>query len=157
MAFKLKNKDKDKAKTDPKEGENKPSEKPKTGNKKSGKGKRAKEALGSGEAAVGSMIQDLRYGKSLSLEFFKHNAWLLLLMIVIILGLMGLRYKTKTKMEEIKKLKVELKRSESNMQHEKALYMTLIRDSELKRYVDEKGLNLTHPDQPPYVIYDDEK
>ncbi len=153
MAFKIRNKKKNEATADA-------SQAPPKGDKTSASSKRkraAKEALGSGEAAVGSMIQDLRYGKSLSIEFFKQNAWLLLLIIVVILGLMGLRYKTKTKMEEIKKLKVELKRSESNMQHEKALYMTLIRDSELKHYVDQKGLNLAHPEQPPYVIYDDTK
>ena len=56
-------------------------------------------------------VADVRYGRSLSVEFFKRNAWLLMVFVVAILSLMGLRYKTKTKMEEIKRLTVELQRA----------------------------------------------
>lgn len=42
---------------------------------------------------------------------------------------MGLRYKTKTKMQEIKALERELVRSESAKLQEKADYMSLIRES----------------------------
>ena len=41
-------------------------------------------------------ISDFRYGQSLSVEFFRKNAWLLILLLVVILSLMGIRYRTKT-------------------------------------------------------------
>ena len=76
-------------------------------------------------------MSELRYGRSLSIDFFKANAWLMLLFVVAILALIGLRYKTKTKMAEIKQLTVELQRAESHKLQEKSLYMSLIRESEM--------------------------
>lgn len=97
-------------------------------------------------------MSDLRYGRSLSVEFFKRNVWLLMVFVVAILSLMGLRYKTKTKMEEIKRLTVELQRAESSKLQEKAAYMSLIRETEMKRLVEEKGLGLEFQEFPPYEI-----
>lgn len=103
------------------------------------------------------LMNDMRYGRSLSLEFFRQNAWLLMLFVVAILALMGLRYKTKTKMEEIKHLSVELQRAQSSKLQEKAAYMSLIRESEMKKMVDEKGLNLQFQEYPPYELILDKK
>lgn len=97
-------------------------------------------------------MNDLRYGQTVSLSFFRQNAWSMLLIVVAVVALMGLRYKTKTKMEQIKKLQTEYQRSESAKLQEKAAYMTLIRESEMKRLVNEKGLGLTFQDQPPYEL-----
>lgn len=101
-------------------------------------------------------MNELRYGRSLSIEFFKANAWLMLLFVVAILALIGLRYKTKTKMGEIKRLTIELQRAESHKLHEKSLYMSLIRESEMVKMVREKNLNLEFQEQPPYELTDDE-
>lgn len=98
------------------------------------------------------LMNDMRYGRALSLEFFRQNAWLLMLFVVAILSLMGLRYKTKTKMEEIKKLTVELQRAQSWKLQEKASYMSLIREAEMKKLVDEKGLGLQFQEFPPYEL-----
>lgn len=98
------------------------------------------------------LMNDMRYGRSLSLEFFRQNAWLLMLFVVAIIALMGLRYKTKTKMEEIKQLTVELQRAESSKLQEKAAYMSLIREAEMKKLVDEKGLGLQFQEYPPYEL-----
>lgn len=97
-------------------------------------------------------MADVRYGRSLSVEFFKRNAWLLMVFVVALLSLMGLRYKTKTKMEEIKRLRVELQRAESSKLQEKAAYMSLIRETEMKRMVEEKGLGLEFQEFPPYQL-----
>lgn len=97
-------------------------------------------------------MSELRYGRSISLEFFKTHAWLMLVFLVAVISLMGLRYKTKTKMVEIKKLTVELQRAESVKLAEKANYMTLIRESEMKKMVAEKGLDLQFQEQPPYEL-----
>ncbi|MBJ2193953.1 hypothetical protein ED328_05460 [Muribaculaceae bacterium Isolate-001 (NCI)] len=101
-------------------------------------------------------MSELRYGRSLSIDFFKANAWLMLLFVVAILALIGLRYKTKTKMAEIKQLTVELQRAESHKLQEKSLYMSLIRESEMVKMVREKNLNLEFQEQPPFELTDDE-
>lgn len=98
------------------------------------------------------LVNDVRYGRSLSLEFFRRNAWLLMLFVVAIIALMGLRYKTKTKMEEIKYLSSELQRAQSSKLQEKAAYMSLIREAEMKKLVDEKGLDLRFQEYPPYEL-----
>ena len=101
-------------------------------------------------------MSELRYGRSLSIDFFKANAWLMLLFVVAILALIGLRYKTKTEMAEIKQLTVELQRAESHKLQEKSLYMSLIRESEMVKMVREKNLNLEFQEQPPFELTDDE-
>ena len=98
------------------------------------------------------LMNDMRYGRSLSVEFFRQNAWLLMLFIVAIIALMGLRYKTKTKMEEIQALNDELQLSQSSKLQEKAAYMSLIREAEMKKLVDEKGLGLQFQENPPYEL-----
>lgn len=100
----------------------------------------------------GSWVNDLRYGRSLSLEFFRHNAWLIVAMLVAVISLIGLRYKTKTKMQEIKTLNKQLKQAESAKLQEKAAYMSLIRETEMRRLIEEKGLQLTFQEQPPYEV-----
>lgn len=72
--------------------------------------------------------------------------------VVAMLSLIGLRYKNKTKMMEIKKLNIELKQAESSKLQEKAAYMSLIRESEMKRLVEDKGLGLQFQEQPPYEV-----
>lgn len=98
------------------------------------------------------LVNDMRYGRSLSLEFFRKNAWLLMIFVVAIIALMGLRYKTKTKMEEIKFLTVELQRAQSSKLQEKAAYMSLIREAEMKKLVDEQGLGLQFQETPPFEL-----
>lgn len=97
-------------------------------------------------------VSDIRYGRSLSVEFFKRNAWLLMIFVVATISLMGLRYKTKTKMEEIKALTNELQLVQSSKLQEKATYMSLIREIEMKRLVEEHGLDLQFQEQPPYEL-----
>lgn len=101
-------------------------------------------------------MSEVRYGRTLSVDFFKKNAWLMMLFVVAILALIGLRYKTKTKMAEIQRLNVELQRAESHKLQQKALYMSLIRESEMKKLVAEKKLDLGFPEQPPFEIYDND-
>ncbi len=97
-------------------------------------------------------LNELRYGRSISVEFFKTNAWLLIIIVVVVIALIGLRYKTKTKMAEIKRLNIELTRAESLKLQEKSAYMSLIRETEMRRMVREKGLPLEFQEQPPYEI-----
>ncbi len=95
---------------------------------------------------------DLRSGRAVSLEFFKRNAWMIIAIITALIGVMGLRYRTKTRMSEIKQLNRELERAESDKLHEKAWYMTLIRETELTRLTTEKHLGLRYQEEPPVVV-----
>ena len=105
------------------------------------KGKKATKTGGTKiKEAATDLISDIRYGKTVSVNFFKDNAWLLVIFISIVLALMGVRYKTKTKMEEIKKLEKELVESESRKLREKAAYMSLIRETEMMRLVKQNKL-----------------
>lgn len=97
-------------------------------------------------------VSDLRYGQTVSVSFFRRNAWLLMIFIAVVLALMGMRYKTKTKMAEIKSLERELVRAQSDKLKEKAAYMTLIRETEMMRLVSENNLGLVFQEQPPYEI-----
>ncbi len=96
--------------------------------------------------------EDLREGRAVSLEFFKRNAWIIIAIITALIAVMGLRYRTKTRMTEIKQLNRELERAESEKLHEKAWYMTLIRETELTRLTTEKRLGLRYQEEPPVVI-----
>ena len=97
-------------------------------------------------------VKEVRYGQSLSLSFFTRNAWLLVVVLVAVLSLIGLRYKTKTKMAEIKSLTHKLELAESAKLQEKAEYMSLVRETEMRRLVSEKNLGLVFQEQPPYEV-----
>ncbi|MBO5445499.1 MAG: hypothetical protein J5995_09220 [Muribaculaceae bacterium] len=95
---------------------------------------------------------DLRMGRAVSIDFFKRNAWLLIAIMTAIISVMGLRYRTKTRMSEIKSLTRELQRAESEKLQEKASYMTLIRETELTRLTAEKNPGLAFQEEPPIVV-----
>lgn len=97
-------------------------------------------------------LKDLRYGRSLSIDFFSYNAWILVIILVAVLSLIGLRYKTKTKMSEIKSLTHKLELAQSDKLREKAAYMSLVRETEMRRLVSEKHLGLVFQEQPPYEV-----
>lgn len=112
---------------------------------KKGLGKAVKETVRKG-------TDDLRYGQSVSLDFFKRNAWMLLAILTALISVMGLRYRTKTRMAEIKQLTIDLDRAESAKLHEKASYMTLIRETELTRLTSRRRLGLQYQEEPPVEI-----
>lgn len=100
---------------------------------------------------------DIRYGRGVSLRFFRQNVWLLVVFIVIVLVLIGLRYRTKTRMMEIKQLNFQLEQAQNRKMAEQAAYMSLIRESEMKRLVGERKLDLEFQEYPPYEVHADEK
>ena len=121
--------------------------------KKGTEEKKKKKGFGSAVTnTVKRNTEDLREGRAVSLEFFKRNAWMIIAIITALIGVMGLRYRTKTRMSEIKLLNRELQRAESEKLNEKAWYMTLIRETELTRLMNEKRLGLRYQEEPPVVI-----
>lgn len=109
------------------------------------------------KTSIRQNTENLKYGRTVSIDFFKHNAWPIILFIAGLISVMGLRYQTKTRMAEIKQLTRELQRAESYKLQEKARYMTLIRETELTRLTTEKHLGLKYQEEPPVAIeYDAE-
>lgn len=105
-----------------------------------------------GKKKKSSFVSDFYYGRTLSAEFFRSNAWFLIIFVAVVLALMGLRYDTKTKMKEIKRLTTELERAQSSKLQEKAAYMSLIRETEMKKLIEEKHLGLEYQEAPPYIL-----
>ncbi len=101
------------------------------------------------------LAEDIKFGQSISLEFFRSNAWLILIIVIATVALIGLRYKTKTNRAEIKALTAQLEIAQSEKLKEKADYMSLIRETEMKRLVREKGLPLEFQEQPPFLLLDE--
>ncbi|MDE6273218.1 MAG: hypothetical protein K2M31_09475 [Muribaculaceae bacterium] len=101
---------------------------------------------------AGVWMREMRYGETVPVDFFTRNAWILVILLVAILSLIGLRYKTKTKMAEIKSLEHQLELAQSAKLREKADYMSLIRETEMRRLVNEKRLGLVFQEQPPYEV-----
>lgn len=101
------------------------------------------------------ILHDTQNGSWVSYSFFKQNMWTLIFILVAMLALMGLRYKTKTKMQQIKQLEAEYRRAESTMLSEKAAYMSLIREVEMKKLVEKNHLGLIFQEQPPYEVIKD--
>lgn len=121
----------------------------------SGKVPDAKKKRGFGSSVKSTVrrnTDNLRSGRTVSLDFFKHNAWMIIAIITALISVMGLRYRTKTRMSEIKLLTRQLERAESEKLQEKAWYMTLIRETELTRLTTEKHLGLRYQEEPPVVI-----
>lgn len=120
------------------------------------KGKTSKkEKKGIGSKVKNSLkknTDEIRYGQAVSLGFFKRNAWVIIAIMTALVAVMGLRYKTKARMTEIKQLNRELQRAESSKLQEKAQYMTLIRETELTKLTAEKRLGLRYQEEPPTVI-----
>lgn len=124
-------------------------------NSKKGTDSKSKRKKGFGASVTTTVKHNtdtLRSGRAVSLEFFKRNAWMIIAILTALIGVMGLRYRTKTRMSEIKQLNKELQRAESDKLNEKAWYMTLIRETELTRLTTEKHLGLRYQEEPPVVI-----
>ena len=100
-------------------------------------------------------VSTVTSGRGVPIQFFKKNAWLLIITIISVISLIGMRYSTQSKMQQINELNTELKRAESDKLHHKSLYMSLIRETEMQRLIDEKNLNLYFQEQPPYENIND--
>lgn len=115
--------------------------------------KKDKKGFGSSvKKSLRKNTDEIRYGQAVSLGFFKRNAWIIIAIMTALVAVMGLRYRTKARMTEIKQLNKELQRAESYKLQEKAQYMTLIRETELTKLTAEKNLGLKYQEEPPIVI-----
>lgn len=92
---------------------------------------------------------NIRKGRGISVDFFRRNGWLIIFLTVIILVLIGVRYRTRVYMREIKELRQELRSAENEYIEEKARYMSLIRETDMVQMSARYNLGLTFSDKPP--------
>ena len=105
--------------------------------------------------AIPITSEDLRTvgeGRLLSVEFFRRHAWLILIAVVVVLGLIGQRYTNQSKRQQIKRLEAELATVKSEQVACKSAYMSLIRENEMRRLLRENHIDLDYQEQPPFVI-----
>lgn len=114
---------------------------------------KGKSGIGRQRNRRGKMISNLRKGRGLSVDFFRRNGWLIIFMTVIILVLIGVRYRTRVYMHEIKTLRQELRNAENEYIEEKAVYMSMIRETDMVEMLQRYGLGLTFSDKPPYTLH----
>lgn len=98
------------------------------------------------------VFRELWYGRGVSVNYFRQHAWLIVLMVGAIVVLIGARYRTKTSMMQIKQLQIELQQAENTKLDEKARYMSLIRETDMVKRVDEAHLGLVFQEEPPYEL-----
>lgn len=94
-------------------------------------------------------------GRVVSIELFKRHGWFILIAVVSIIALIGQRYSNLTKLERIKELNAELELNTSIQINEKAEYMSLIRENEMRKLLKQRHLDLDYQEQPPYIIHKD--
>ena len=102
---------------------------------------------------VNKIIKKTVQGRSfVSLEFFGRYAIYVLGGIVMLLCYIGNKYIYQSRQEQIISLKKDLDNARTDLVDASARYNSMVRESHMTAYVDTFGLNLTAPDQPPFVI-----
>ncbi len=114
--------------------------------------KKQSSAPGTIRAKRHELVGNIRKGRGISLDFFRRNGWLIIFLTVIILVLIGVRYRTRVYMREIKELRQELRSAENEYIEEKARYMSLIRETDMVQMSARYNLGLTFSDKPPYTL-----
>jgi hypothetical protein len=104
-----------------------------------------------------NLRKEISRGRGVSLTFFRKHAWIILFLTVAVLMLTGLRYKTKTHIMEIERLNERLEQAEHMKMEEKSTYMSLVREKEMVKRVEEDNLGLEFQQQPPYIIQKEDK
>ncbi len=97
----------------------------------------------------------MRNGENLSIDFLRDNGWFIIVATIIMLIIIGMRYRTQTLQKEIENLNSQLRAAESEMMTEKQKYMSQIRETRMLELVRQNGLGLIHQEQPPYEIQAD--
>lgn len=97
-------------------------------------------------------LKDVKKGRGVSADFFRRHGWLIVFFTVVILILIGMRYRTRIYMKQITDLNTELKEAQNEMIAEKSRYMSLIRETDMVELTRKYNLGLEFPLRPPYVL-----
>lgn len=107
-----------------------------------------KRASKAGEAMGGLLM-----GRSfLSLDFFRRNFLFIIFVIGLMLMYIGNKFECQSKMQEVMALKTELDNAKTDCVNASAKYNSMIRESQMKAYVDTMNIDLANPECPPYKL-----
>ncbi len=99
-----------------------------------------------------AMLSSLFVGKMLSVEFFKKNFIYIAFAVGMMLMYISTKYTCQKYQAEIIGLKHELDKANTDWVNSSAKYNSMIRESQMKAYVDTMRLDLEVPEQPPYNL-----
>ncbi len=102
--------------------------------------------------SMSAMLSSLFVGKILSVDFFKKNFIYIAFAVGMMLMYISAKYTCQKYQAEIIGLKRELDKANTDWVNSSAKYNSLIRESQMKAYVDTMHLDLVAPEQPSYNL-----
>lgn len=91
-------------------------------------------------------------GRVISSSFFRRYMVQTVLVVSLLMIYIANRYDCVTGMEKITKLRTSYQISRTQLQRERAIYMTSVRESAIQRRADSLHLGLSVQQQPPYKL-----
>lgn len=88
----------------------------------------------------------------LSLEFFRRNFLFIIFITGLLLMYIGNKFECQSKMQEVMSLRTELDNAKTDCVNASARYNSMIRESQMKAYVDTMHIDLSNPERPPYHL-----
>ena len=115
-----------------------------------------KRTITSSFKAVFKAIWNILSGKIVTVGFIKRQFAKVAVLLFVIFGFIANRFSGMLEMRRIDNLENELKTSQSSYIISSADYFSKIREKTMKQLVDTMKLGLSAPEQPPYMLTDDE-
>ncbi|MCF0181527.1 MAG: hypothetical protein HUK11_04650 [Muribaculaceae bacterium] len=103
-------------------------------------------------ATLAGMLSDLFHGKFLSVAFFKRYTIHIAFIVGMVLMYISNKYTCQKYMTEINQLKEQLESANTDWVNASAKYNSMIRESQMKAFVDTMHIHLIAPEQPPYSL-----
>ena len=100
-----------------------------------------------------TLIQRALQGRMfLTLEFFKRNWFYVIAVTMMMLMYISNKYVCQMSMKQVMDLEVALDNARTDFVNASARYNSMIRESQMKAFVDTMHIDLNSPDQPPYIL-----
>ncbi|MBR1804036.1 MAG: hypothetical protein IJ775_03915, partial [Muribaculaceae bacterium] len=83
---------------------------------------------------------------------FRRNFLFIIFITGLLLMYIGNKFECQSKMQEVMALRTELENAKTDCVNASAKYNSMIRESQMKAYVDTMHIDLTNPECPPYYL-----
>ncbi|MBP5498412.1 MAG: hypothetical protein J6X81_03465 [Muribaculaceae bacterium] len=87
-----------------------------------------------------------------SFDFYRQNWAYIIAVTIMMLTYIAQKYETQSNLEKVMMLTEELDNARTDCVNASAKYNSMIRESQMKQFIDTMRINLTAPDQPPYKL-----
>lgn len=114
--------------------------------------KRISKITQQGGKRLSQATEGLVQGRVISSQFFRKYMVQIVMVVLLLMIYIANRYDCVTGMETITKLRTEYQVVRTQLQRERATYMTSIRESAIQHKADSLGLGLAVQQQPPYKL-----